>query len=190
MQVHAQEGPRHGAPAGPAAPRAGGRCEQVHGKGQCPVEAPSLSSQFGAEHNKWPAPPISTSPFLGSRAQKLGCFCSGPAGSGAWPLPRFGPGFCLPVGSPARGSARPLEATRRLGLLISQICLPDGHRELSVPVQQTPPGPPNIIVMSRKHFPSQERDRGQKRSWPSGDSRQRFCFGDRAGFHFLSHVHA
>lgn len=51
--------------------------------------------------------------------------------------------------------------------LISQICLQDGHRECSVPTQQTPPGPPNIIIMSANLFHPKKEAGDRKRSWLS-----------------------
>lgn len=49
--------------------------------------------------------PVYSHPFLGSHAQKLGCFVLALWLLG-WHLPLAVPGFCLPEGSPDRRSTR------------------------------------------------------------------------------------
>lgn len=90
--------------------------------GRWPVPFVAHSLNTGQSTTSGHAPPISphttpphTHTFLGSHAQKLGCFCSCPAGSRAQPLPFLVPGFCLQAAQPQH----PAESHQGVGFALS-----------------------------------------------------------------------
>lgn len=131
--------------------------------------------------------------FLGSHAQKLGCFAPALHWLSGWHLPLTVPGFCLPEGSPARGSTTPEEATSQKATWVSLPYLSNVPLRLAQGALCSYPRDPSRATYHHhyvtEHFPSQERGERQKGSWLRGGN-QHFCFGEavRLSF-FLSHVH-
>lgn len=128
------------------------------------VDGHICGSQSKAEHGEWPhSCPVYSHPFLGSHAQKLGCFVLALWLSG-WHLPLAAPGFCLPEGNPDRGSTT---GGGRGLLYLSNLPSRLARGSTAFLPNRPPPGPPNITIMSSNLFPL-KKGRGQKGSWLRG----------------------